>query len=63
MATRRIISTEKTILDKDDIVGNSPAASQQSDIKPAVPTYVNKPQPTPTFTLSPSADERREKSF
>lgn len=40
MATRRIISTEKTILDKDDIVGNSPAASQQSDIKPAVPTCV-----------------------
>ncbi|KAF3762355.1 hypothetical protein M406DRAFT_263252 [Cryphonectria parasitica EP155] len=40
MATRRIISTEKTILDKDDTVGASPAADQKSDIKPAVPTDV-----------------------
>lgn len=40
MATRRIISTEKTILDQDDHVGASPAASQKSDIKPAVPLCV-----------------------
>lgn len=39
MASRRIISTEKTILDQDDPTGSSPAASQKSDIKPAVPTY------------------------
>lgn len=38
MATRRIISNEKTILDKDDTVGASPAASEKSNITPAVPT-------------------------
>lgn len=37
MATRRIISNEKTILDKDDTVGASPAASEKSNITPAVP--------------------------
>lgn len=37
MTSRRIISTEKTILDQDDpVVDANPAA--QSDIKPAVPT-------------------------
>ncbi|KAJ4396903.1 vacuolar ATPase assembly integral membrane protein vma21 [Gnomoniopsis smithogilvyi] len=43
MTSRRIISTEKTILDQDDHVDVSPAAaasSQQSDIKPAVPLDV-----------------------
>lgn len=34
MATQRIISGEKTILEKDDIAGT------QSNIAPAVPTYV-----------------------
>lgn len=41
MATQRIISSEKTILDKDDdAVGSSPAADQRSSIAPAVPTHV-----------------------
>ncbi|KUI66350.1 Vacuolar ATPase assembly integral membrane protein vma-21 [Cytospora mali] len=40
MASRRIISSEKTILEKDDHVGSSPAADQQSSIAPAVPTDV-----------------------
>lgn len=40
MATRRIIPSEKTILEKDDIVGSSPPANQQSNIAPAVPTDV-----------------------
>lgn len=40
MATRRIISDGKTILEKDDTVGSSPAADQQSNIAPAVPTDV-----------------------
>ncbi|KAK7745352.1 vacuolar ATPase assembly integral membrane protein vma21 [Cytospora paraplurivora] len=40
MATQRIISSEKTILDKDDTVGSSPAADQRSSIAPAVPTDV-----------------------
>lgn len=40
MSTQRIISGEKTILEKDDIVGASPAAGTQSSIAPAVPTYV-----------------------
>lgn len=39
MATRRIISQEKTILEKDDSIGSSPAAHVKSDIAPAVPTY------------------------
>lgn len=38
MATRRIISSEKTILDQDDHDGSSPAADQKSNISPAVPT-------------------------
>ncbi|KAL2124510.1 hypothetical protein VTJ04DRAFT_875 [Mycothermus thermophilus] len=40
MATRRIISQEKTLLEKDDTVGASPAADQKSDIAPAVPASV-----------------------
>ncbi|KAL1852783.1 hypothetical protein VTK73DRAFT_9157 [Phialemonium thermophilum] len=40
MATRRIISTEKTLLEKDDTVGSSPPASERSNISPAVPTDV-----------------------
>lgn len=40
MATQRIISTEKTILDKDDMDGSSSAAGTKSNIAPAVPTYV-----------------------
>ncbi|CAN8099470.1 unnamed protein product [Discula destructiva] len=40
MATQRIISTEKTILDQDDHIGASSAAHQKSDIKPAVPMDV-----------------------
>ncbi|KAJ0121422.1 hypothetical protein N8I77_004369 [Diaporthe amygdali] len=40
MATQRIISGEKTILEKDDIVGASPAAGTKSNIAPAVPMDV-----------------------
>ncbi|KAK4464902.1 hypothetical protein QBC42DRAFT_262585 [Cladorrhinum samala] len=40
MATRRIISQEKSILEKDDHVGSSPAASEKSNIAPAVPAAV-----------------------
>ncbi|KAI6088813.1 hypothetical protein F4821DRAFT_82645 [Hypoxylon rubiginosum] len=42
MATRRIISTEKTILDKDDDDISSPVAGQQqsSNTAPAVPMDV-----------------------
>ncbi|EON97990.1 putative vacuolar atpase assembly integral membrane protein vma21 protein [Phaeoacremonium minimum UCRPA7] len=40
MATRRIISSEKTLLEKDDTVGSSPAANEKSNITPAVPTDV-----------------------
>ncbi|KAJ9157471.1 hypothetical protein NKR23_g557 [Pleurostoma richardsiae] len=40
MATRRIVSSEKTILEKDDHIGSSPAAGEQSSIAPAVPTDV-----------------------
>ncbi|KAB5580178.1 vacuolar ATPase assembly integral membrane protein VMA21 [Coniochaeta sp. 2T2.1] len=40
MATRRIVASEKTILEKDDHVGSSPAASEKSNIGPAVPTDV-----------------------
>ncbi|PKS06360.1 hypothetical protein jhhlp_007108 [Lomentospora prolificans] len=40
MSTQRIISTEKSILDKDDHVGASPPASESSSIRPAVPTHV-----------------------
>ncbi|KAK2610985.1 hypothetical protein N8I77_004369 [Diaporthe amygdali] len=39
MATQRIISGEKTILEKDDIVGASPAAGTKSNIAPAVPIH------------------------
>ncbi|GKT42372.1 vacuolar basic amino acid transporter 2 [Colletotrichum spaethianum] len=40
MATRRIVASEKTILEKDDVVGSSPAAGDKSNITPAVPTDV-----------------------
>ncbi|KAK4240013.1 hypothetical protein C8A03DRAFT_13595 [Achaetomium macrosporum] len=40
MATRRIISQEKTLLEKDDSIGSSPAASEKSNITPAVPISV-----------------------
>ncbi|KAK8050259.1 Vacuolar ATPase assembly integral membrane protein VMA21 [Apiospora phragmitis] len=40
MATRRIISSEKTILDQDDHDGSGPAADQKSNISPAVPMDV-----------------------
>jgi len=38
MATRRIIS-EKSLLEKDDRIGSSPAAGEKSNISPAVPAY------------------------
>jgi len=37
MATRRIVASEKTILEKDDRIGSSPAANERSNISPAVP--------------------------
>ncbi|KAH8905183.1 hypothetical protein BR93DRAFT_771038 [Coniochaeta sp. PMI_546] len=40
MATRRIVASEKTILEKDDHIGSSPAANEKSSIAPAVPTDV-----------------------
>ncbi|KAL2261972.1 hypothetical protein VTK26DRAFT_2857 [Humicola hyalothermophila] len=40
MATRRIISQEKTLLEKDDNIGSSPAANEKSNITPAVPAAV-----------------------
>ncbi|WDK14422.1 VMA21-like domain-containing protein [Colletotrichum graminicola] len=40
MATRRIVASEKTILEKDDVVGSSPAAGDKSNITPAVPMEV-----------------------
>ncbi|KAI1431009.1 hypothetical protein GGR50DRAFT_681825 [Xylaria sp. CBS 124048] len=41
MASRRIISSEKTILDKDDDdLKSTPASSEQSSTAPAVPTDV-----------------------
>ncbi|KAF7537440.1 hypothetical protein G7054_g3725 [Neopestalotiopsis clavispora] len=40
MASRRIVSTEKSILEKDDSIGASPAASEKSNISPAVPADV-----------------------
>ncbi|RDW78084.1 hypothetical protein BP5796_05936 [Coleophoma crateriformis] len=40
MATRRIISSEKTILEKDDKHDLSPAAGEKSNIAPAVPALV-----------------------
>jgi len=40
MATRRINATEKTILEKDDRIGSSPAADEKSNISPAVPPHV-----------------------
>ncbi|PSR99383.1 vacuolar ATPase assembly integral membrane protein VMA21 [Coniella lustricola] len=40
MTSRRIISTEKTILDKDESIGASPAAGEKSNIRPAVPADV-----------------------
>lgn len=41
MATQRIISSEKTILDKDDMGDASSGAGTQSNIAPAVPMYVH----------------------
>ncbi|TEA21233.1 Vacuolar ATPase assembly integral membrane protein VMA21 [Colletotrichum sidae] len=40
MATRRIVASEKTILEKDDHIGTSPAAGEKSNIAPAVPVDV-----------------------
>ncbi|KAI0137061.1 VMA21-like domain-containing protein [Xylariales sp. AK1849] len=40
MTSRRIVSTEKSILEKDDRIGSSPAANEQSSIAPAVPLDV-----------------------
>lgn len=40
MTSRRIISSEKNILEKDDRNDATPAASEKSDIAPAVPTSV-----------------------
>ncbi|KAK0734095.1 hypothetical protein B0T26DRAFT_635831 [Lasiosphaeria miniovina] len=40
MASRRIISQEKTLLEKDDSIGSSPAANEKSNIAPAVPAAV-----------------------
>lgn len=37
MTSRRIISNEKSILEKDDSDARTPAASAKSDIAPAVP--------------------------
>ena len=41
MATRRIISQEKSLLEKDDRIGSSPAAGEKSNISPAVPAYAS----------------------
>jgi vacuolar ATPase assembly integral membrane protein VMA21 len=38
MATRRIVAQEKSILEKDDKIGNNPAASEKASIAPAVST-------------------------
>ncbi|KAI9755950.1 MAG: putative ubiquinone biosynthesis monooxygenase [Chaenotheca gracillima] len=40
MSTRRIISNEKSILEKDDADARSPPAGAKSDISPAVPAFV-----------------------
>ncbi|MCJ1375812.1 vacuolar ATPase assembly integral membrane protein vma21 [Loxospora ochrophaea] len=40
MTSRRIISNEKNILEKDDQNALTPAASEKSDIAPAVPPAV-----------------------
>ncbi|KAK5663343.1 hypothetical protein OQA88_3771 [Cercophora sp. LCS_1] len=40
MATRRIVSQEKSLLEKDDRIGSSPAAGEKSNISPAVPASV-----------------------
>lgn len=40
MATRRIVSPEKTVLEKDDSTDFSPPASEKSNIAPAVPLWV-----------------------
>ena len=40
MATRRIVSSEKTVLEKDDTSDFSPTAGEKSNITPAVPVYV-----------------------
>jgi len=40
MATRRIVGSEKTVLEKDDSTDLSPAADEKSNIAPAVPLHV-----------------------
>jgi hypothetical protein len=40
MATRRIVSPEKTVLEKDGTTDFSPPAGEKSNITPAVPVYV-----------------------
>ncbi|KAL8682173.1 MAG: hypothetical protein Q9186_001794 [Xanthomendoza sp. 1 TL-2023] len=40
MTSRRIVSSEKTLLEKDDSNDRTPGASQKSDIAPAVPATV-----------------------
>ncbi|KAI9679998.1 MAG: vacuolar ATPase assembly integral membrane protein vma21 [Caeruleum heppii] len=40
MTSRRIVSDEKTVLEKDDHDGRTPPASANSSIAPAVPTSV-----------------------
>ncbi|KAL8746597.1 MAG: hypothetical protein Q9190_001405 [Brigantiaea leucoxantha] len=40
MTSRRIIASDKDILEKDDHIRSSPAASEKSDITPAVPISV-----------------------
>ena len=43
MTSRRIISTDKTLLEKDDGDGRSPRALEKSNITPAVPALVIPP--------------------
>jgi hypothetical protein len=40
MTTRRIVSSEKTLLEKDDKNDLTPAAGEKSNIAPAVPAHV-----------------------
>ncbi|ORY66196.1 vacuolar ATPase assembly integral membrane protein VMA21 [Pseudomassariella vexata] len=40
MTSSRIVASEKSILEKDDSIGASPAAGEKSNISPAVPTDV-----------------------
>lgn len=54
MATQRIISSEKTILDKDDMGDASSGAGTQSNIAPAVPMYVHSSSHRPPPPTAPS---------